>query len=839
MGRVLEAWDPLLKRSVALKLLYGRDPEHVRLVLREAQHQAKLDHPNVCRVLETEPAEEQAFIVMTLIHGRSLAELGPALDPTTLARILADVAGAIHAAHKVGIVHRDLKPQNILVEALPGSGWMPFVVDFGLARDLAREDQTLSWARVGTPAYMSPQQARGESPQPADDIYSLGATLHHLLGGAPPHGAVTLRSPVSPQGRLEPPPLRRLLPGAPKDLETITAKCMELDPRARYSSAFELESDLRRFLAGEPIQARPIPLVVKLLRQAQRHRTLAITISVSTLLVAGLLGWILRTRLQARHQLEAAQRFGWMVGDIEQALRIERMLPPHDLRPLTERLLNRMEEIRASTAGRGPGSRGPARLALAQGYLALRNPDLAVVELDQAWQAGYRSPDLSLALARAHGEAYAAKSDREFLELGEDTLEGLRARHLVPARQFLELAVQADPEARGLVEATVLNLEGRHEEALAIARGLARRSPWLYEAQLQEARALVGLGFQAQMALDPQAAGARYAEAERAIQAALTVGRSDEGLYQEALNYRLARAGLGNPFGVPGRGDLRNLTSLVEGALAISPDSPRFWADRLTLACREAEWRITRRQDPSRFITQGLEWINQLRGKPGLAAVAAQKEAWLHLLQAKWQQDSGRDPGRELERAWSCQPKGLVAAQVTIQLAEGSVARDEDPARWVAETESARTAAKLWDQRPGLAILSAHVHTLRAQWLGARGADPGQELETARQALEAGPVQGMTDPWAQGMLAEWCAAALEAGSVKQSEELFREGEGAARSILKAPGAGPRGFGAGCPPGGGCSPLGPVPASAAFRPGGPGPHCPFPQGGVGPGAPSGP
>jgi eukaryotic-like serine/threonine-protein kinase len=140
MGRVHAAWDPMLKRVVALKLLLGPDPElHLRL-LREARIQAKLDHPCICRIHDLGQAEGQPYIAMQLVPGRSLVDLRPELDFRAMALVMADVAGAIHAAHHAGLIHRDLKPANILVETRADGTLHPCVVDFGLARDLTLVD---------------------------------------------------------------------------------------------------------------------------------------------------------------------------------------------------------------------------------------------------------------------------------------------------------------------------------------------------------------------------------------------------------------------------------------------------------------------------------------------------------------------------------------------------------------------------------------------------------------------------------------------------------------------------------------------------------------------------
>ena len=140
MGHVHAGWDPLLRRQVALKLLHQGDPLQLLRFMREAQIQAKVDHPQVCKVYEVDSEGDQPYIAMQLIHGRTLGEARSDLDLREAARVMAEVAGAIHAAHRLGLVHRDLKPSNILLEEQEDCGPKPFVLDFGLARDQSIAD---------------------------------------------------------------------------------------------------------------------------------------------------------------------------------------------------------------------------------------------------------------------------------------------------------------------------------------------------------------------------------------------------------------------------------------------------------------------------------------------------------------------------------------------------------------------------------------------------------------------------------------------------------------------------------------------------------------------------
>jgi len=287
-GEVWKAWDPRLQRWVALKILRDDDdPEEVRRFEREAQTAAALSDPGIAAVYEAGRHEGRAFIAMQLIEGRPVA--GP-LPPRDAARIVRDAAHAVARAHERGVIHRDLKPSNVMLD---GDGRV-YVMDFGLARRLrAPSSLTQSGMLMGTPAYMSPEQARGERVDARSDIYSLGATLHELIAGAPPFRDADLLQLLSRVIADEPRPV-----DAPRDLATIVAKCLEKAPALRYSTAAALAGDLSCFLDGLPIAARPAGPMERLRRRIAR-RAGVLAISAAALMIAAAALAILLPRIRS------------------------------------------------------------------------------------------------------------------------------------------------------------------------------------------------------------------------------------------------------------------------------------------------------------------------------------------------------------------------------------------------------------------------------------------------------------------------------------------------------------------------------------------------------------
>jgi tetratricopeptide (TPR) repeat protein len=306
MGVVYRARQVSLGRLVALKMIRAglwAEPEEVQRFRNEAQAIADLDHPGIVTIHEVGQLQQRHYFTMKLVEGASLAKMlaeFPA-EPANAARLVADVAAAVHHAHLRGILHRDLKPANILVD----EEGHPHITDLGLAKRVASDSElTQSGAVLGTPAYMAPEQASGHrgSVTTASDVYGLGAVLYALLTGRAPFGGDSVIDTIDAVRTQAPKPPSRINATVPRDLEIICLKCLEKEPSRRYSSARDLADDLRRWLAGEPIAARPVGGLTRALMWCRRRPTLAGTAAALVLaLIGGFAGTIWKWR-DAEHQ---------------------------------------------------------------------------------------------------------------------------------------------------------------------------------------------------------------------------------------------------------------------------------------------------------------------------------------------------------------------------------------------------------------------------------------------------------------------------------------------------------------------------------------------------------
>jgi serine/threonine protein kinase/lipoprotein NlpI len=345
MGTVYKARHERLNRVVALKMIRGgghaRSDQLARLRI-EAEAVARLQHPNIIQVFDTGEVGGTPFLSLELLEGGGLDKrlAGNPQSSRTAAELMVTLALAVHKAHEAGIVHRDLKPTNVLFTA----DGVPKITDFGLAKRVDSENfNTLSGQIMGTPSYMAPEQARGntKSVGPPADVYSLGSILYEMLTGRAPFKGETPIETARQVIDLDPVTPSRLVPRIERDLETICLKCLSKDPHKRYASARNLADDLVRYLEGRPIRARRTPLWERGLKWIKRHPAVTTMSALAASVVLGLLfaAWYYdRYSREKKHSKEMEIATARTKADVE-IIQAQDALARNDLNGARTRLL--------------------------------------------------------------------------------------------------------------------------------------------------------------------------------------------------------------------------------------------------------------------------------------------------------------------------------------------------------------------------------------------------------------------------------------------------------------------------------------------------------------------
>ncbi len=599
MGEVHRAWDAGLERPVAVKFVRSADPKEADRLLLEARLQARVEHRNVVRVLDTGTLEGRPCILLQLVEGKTLADLDPGTTWQVKVGLAAQAARGLDAAHRMGLVHRDVKPANILVEATK-EGLQALLSDFGLARD-EEGGLTRSGLLMGSVDFMAPEQVTGATPVDfRADVYGLGATLYAVLASRPPFrhasGATTRdqspEAPENPTAEVDLNPgdlLRRVLeqeprslvaevPGLPRDLAVVVAKAMQKEPTRRYITAGALADDLERVLKGEAIQARPMGWAEQGIRWMRRNPLAARSVSLGLLAViaAGVfVGW--NSRRSTLAALEAAQ-MGGEAKALELRLRMAYLAPAHDLRPVKAQLRAGLARL-ASRQGSGSAAADYARGKV---HYLLDELEPALAALESAEAKGYRGPELDEALGFVYGRRYLralpAVEGLKDPDLRTQRRQALDKALKAPALEHLRLA------GNNLHQRAFMALVEKHfPEARSLARQSRAEDPERFESTLLEVQAWAQEGSEAHMENDKTRTRA-------CVEAGLRVGESLLADLRSDPEVPLILAQLkdletstelweGRPIKVPFLAGL----AWADRALALDPDWAEAWKVRAIL----------------------------------------------------------------------------------------------------------------------------------------------------------------------------------------------------------------------------------------------------------------
>lgn len=670
MGQVFKGYDSNLNRFAALKILHAETPQLNRRFAQEARLQAKIDHPNVCKVYEVGEVDGKNFIAMQFIAGKTLRDAAKELKLEEKLRIIKQVAEALHSAHKEGLIHRDIKPTNIMVVKNEEGIWQPYILDFGLAREQEAAGLTLSGIVVGTPHYMAPEQARGDTTHldRRTDVYGLGATLYELLSGRTPYPGKSSAEVLIRVLQEDPDPIRKIDPSIPIDLETIVMKCMQKEPQQRYESAKELYEDLQRYLDGDPISARPIRLSERLIKKARKNKVATASIAGALLLTLIFLATLIWLQTKSSFQSRYAREFNEEVRSIESMMSSVYSAPIHDIRGELAVARKRLSKIESRTEEAGSWAYGPGHNGLGLGYFAIGDYDKAFENLQVAYQSNYRETSTIYTLGKLYGIRY----QRELADVSSIKNKTLRDEQITkiekelrdPAVAYLKMSKNSI-DSPAYAEGLIAFYEKRYGDALKNAIEAYKQAGWSYDAKKLEGELYLSSAAELEDKGETEKGEKNLAAAAAANKIAIELGRSRAEIYLSEANRWTEILVRDTEQGKTNQTAFEQGLHFADQAIAINPDAPEGYARKQKIYTSAGNYLMYNTgEDPRKMMEKAIQMGEQLQKLSPRYPAAFAESGIAYRLIGEYELRHGMDPRNSLA-------KGIELLQKSVQIKPG------------------------------------------------------------------------------------------------------------------------------------------------------------------------
>ncbi len=654
MGIVYQAWDVKLGRMVALKFLRNSHGQTSKRFLQEARAQCRIEHPNICKVYEAGEVDDMPYIAMQYIEGKSLRFAYKEMSLEEKIQVIRDIAYAIHAAHRLSIIHRDIKPDNVMITKSEDGKWQPVVMDFGLAKEVGNKGLTETGALMGTPSYMSPEQARGQIHllDRRTDIYSLGAMFYSILVGKAPFQGSSPIEVVLKVINEEALSVSQIVPSIPTDINTIIMKCLEKDPKQRYESAQLLAQDLQKYLDGEPISIKAASWYAILLKKARKHKALVILSAITVLLVLSLGSISIWTRWQSARKVELERQMAEQAEKIEAMMRFVSLTLPHNIIAERQMAQHEIEVIKRRMAEDGNLAEGPGNYALGRSYLAFFDYEKARQHLELAYKIGFRTPTLEFALGQVLGEFYRRELDSvsqiEDKEIREAQLEKLAQEYLQPIKfhlgNYLSAKSERTTQETAYLQGLLALYNKDYQTALSKAHEAMGQSSWYYEAYCLEGEIYLTQGQEKASVGEYKEAKELFTKAESAFQDATKIGPSNLqarlGLARKCMSVLDSSIYRGEPV----QENFEKTLAAVDLVLQLDPNNNQALIIKTNCYGRLGEYQARNGQDPNETMKEAISYAQKVLAYNPQEVKAYRFLGSIYRVLGKYALDHGKDP---------------------------------------------------------------------------------------------------------------------------------------------------------------------------------------------------